>query len=306
VNIGSYQLKPGLACALLGAAALAACGVEPVSNVNTGVTQDALTTENGLSMNGLSMNGLSMNGLSMNGLSTATFSSWFDEDAATRNMVMRYLARCSYPAGQSLTWTSPTTNVTYTWPGVLGLLPGWASGNPMNPVEQQVLTACLAAHANGYGVHVDIAIEGNDATGVPMPIGPTELSDYPIREGAFFGNVVSGVNAMFTCADHGAWGPSISSSRTCALHNGKPGTLSTSCAPIVYVGPCASICQPDPTGSFYDTCTWDGVAYPALATRMRPASQFTCGDGVCQFTESCGTGSTFDSCQADCGVCPVM
>jgi len=29
-----------------------------------------------------------------------------------------------------------------------------------------------------------------------------------------------------------------------------------------------------------------------------------CGDGICQFTESCGNGSSANSCKADCGTCP--
>ena len=40
-----------------------------------------------------------------------------------------------------------------------------------------------------------------------------------------------------------------------------------------------------------------------LATRMRAADTFQCGDGKCQPTESCGLGVTYRDCLLDCGPC---
>ena len=74
------------------------------------------------------------------------------------------------------------------------------------------------------------------------------------------------------------------------------------------MGPCGLICQKDPSGSFYASCgtfvngAWK--TYLPITTRIQSSDIYRCGDGVCQFTEQCGTGTTADSCQADCGACP--
>ena len=42
----------------------------------------------------------------------------------------------------------------------------------------------------------------------------------------------------------------------------------------------------------------------ALTTRIRAQDVNRCGDGVCQFTEKCGSNNSYDSCSSDCGACP--
>jgi hypothetical protein len=256
-------------------------------------------------MNGLAMNGLAMNGLAMNGLATTDFRAWFDADPATASSVMTYVVRCALPARRSLSFTSPTSGLAYTWTGSLGLAPGWASGLPASVAEQQIITACLAAHVNKYGVHVSISVLGQGATGVPIPVGKNELSTYSQREGCFFGNLFAG-EGVSVGLDHEIWSPSTSSARGCAFDIFGIGP-SADCPPIDNVGPCWLSCKPDPTGTSYTSCgrwvngTWK--SYLPITTRLLPADVYTCGDGTCQFTERCGTGTTADSCLADCGVC---
>ena len=76
------------------------------------------------------------------------------------------------------------------------------------------------------------------------------------------------------------------------------------CPPIYQTSYCSSLCQQDPTDVFYETCTVNGKAYKALTTRISPAEHYSCGDGICQFTESCGSGANWDNCKVDCGLCP--
>jgi len=95
---------------------------------------------NGLSANGLSANGLSANGLTLNGLANPSFASWFANDPAASDMLMRYLVRCAVPAGQIRSFTDPGTGTHYSWPGNLGLAPSWASGTPANLTEQKIIT----------------------------------------------------------------------------------------------------------------------------------------------------------------------
>jgi len=299
------------ALALSMAFALAACGPGDTAGA-LGVTGSRLSVANGLTPNGLGRNGLGRNGLGRNGLGrnglgrngllSADFQAWFDEDPATSASVMTYLVRCAVPAGQSLSFTSATSGITYAWTGSLGLAPGWASGLAATVAEEQVITGCLAAHVNKYGVQVYISLLGLGATGVPIPIGKKELSTYAQREGCFFGNLFEDEGA-YVGLDHEIWDRSYSSARACAFDVLGVGP-SADCPPVNNVGSCSWICKADPTGTFYTSCgtfvngAWK--SYLPITTRILPADVYRCGDGTCQFTEACGTGTTADSCQADC------
>jgi hypothetical protein len=315
VTCHNEMTRIGLALAL--ASVMAGCGTGDTPPA-VGVAGSALSEANGLSPNGLSRNGLSRNGLSRNGLSrnglsrngllSAEFQSWFAVDPATSAAVMTYVVRCAAPAGQSYSFTSPTTGVTYTWSGSLGLAPGWASGLEATVAEEQVITACLAAHVNKYGRQVVISVLGQGATGVPIPTGKNELPTYSQREGCFFGNFFED-EGVFVGLDHQIWDHSYSSARACAFDIFGVGP-SADCPPVNNVGPCWLLCKADPTGTYYTSCgVWVNGAwksYLPITTRILPADVYRCGDGTCQFTEQCGTGTTADSCQADCGVCPTI
>ena len=288
---------------LLSLILLAGCVAD--GDLQTGTSDEALASSNGLSLNGLSLNGTSLNGLSLNGLdlglATSSFASWFHADPANRALQMQYVVKCAKPAGVTVTWTDPATHTVYSWPGGLGLAPTW-SNRAMTVAEQQVLSACMAAHANKYGVHVPIAVEGQAADGTMIARAANELTDYSSREAAFFGNTVSGDGA-YVCLAHLSADASVSSARACALDMAPKGP-STTCPPLIFAGACSAICTPDATKTFYTSCTVGTKTYRPLATRLQPSSIYRCGDGVCQFTAHCGSGPSYDSCKADCGLCP--
>jgi hypothetical protein len=254
---------------------------------------------NGLANNGLANNGLANNGLANDGLATTAFSTWFGNDVAYANMVMTYLVRCAHPNGSSLSYTYKSK--TYTWYGLLGLAPGWSSGKPATEPEQQVITACMASLANKFAKSVPISLQGRSVTGAAIPVGATEFTDYPVREGCFFGNFFSN-EGVFAGLDHTPYNDQYSTARACAFDKQLDGS-SVACPPIYQTGFCKSVCVPDATGSFWETCTWNEKIFRTITTRLQNSSIYKCGDGVCQFTESCGMGNTFDSCLADCGAC---
>ncbi|QSQ20335.1 hypothetical protein JY651_34475 [Pyxidicoccus parkwayensis] len=265
-------------------------------------TDNGLST-NGLSTNGLSTNGLSTNGLSTNGLSTNGFKNWFNQDPATADAVMEYIVRCALPAGQTRTFTSTVTGVTYTWPGALGLAPGWTNGSAASTLEQEVVSACLAAHANKYGVHIPISVLGRTAQGAAIPYTSSELTTFSEKEACFFGNLFDG-SGIYAANDGGYLTAKESTARACGLTS-SPTT--SECPPIVHVGACSTLCDRAYSGKdtlpYYTTCTYNGHAYQAITTRIRPQEIYKCGDGTCQLTEHCGTGTTYDSCKSDCGTC---
>jgi hypothetical protein len=300
-----------LLSALFWLASLAGCGTsEPLEATEPdqpGQRAQALCDGNGLSYNGLSYNGLSYNGLSYNGLSynglaNSDFTGWFQGDPELADQVMLYTVRCALPAGEKLTYTDPQSSRSYTWDGSLGLAPGWASGAAPTAQEQQLISACLLAHTNKYLQHVAISVQGRDANGREIPTSSSELSEFSRREGCFFGNLFNG-EGLYVGLDRGAFSLRESTSRACALMS-SAGSSTSNCPPAVHLDSCATYCTLDSSLSYYKTCTLNGVSYLPLTTRLRPQDVFTCGDGVCQISESCGTSYQYYNCAADCGACP--
>ncbi len=263
--------------------------------------EDNGLSTNGLSTNGLSTNGLSTNGLSTNGLSSSAFSSWFSQAPEQRTQLMMYLVRCAVPEGQVRTYTDPNTGVSYTWAGRLGLARNWISGQPATELEEQVISACLAAHANPYGMKVGFSLLGLSAEGEPLSYTAQELADYNVREACFFGNLFRG-QGLYAGNDVTQLDSSKSSNRGCGLSKVSSGS-NPHCPAIARVGTCdAAHCVPDATGTYYTQCTVNGVSYRPVTTRLHATALNTCGDGICQVSEKCGLGTTADNC-SDCGAC---
>lgn len=255
---------------------------------------------NGLSTNGLSTNGLSTNGLSTNGLATKEFIAWFNRSPALSVAVMGYLVRCAMADGQVLTYVNPVTGHRYRWKGDLGLAPHWSLGQLPSVPEQQVVSACLAAHVNKFGLHVPLSVLGQSAQGQPVPFTAGELAWFSQREACFFGNLFSG-EGVYAANDRPLLSASESTSRACGLSSQAQGS---DCAPLVHVGFCSDFCTLDASGTYYTQCTYQGTSFLPITTRIQPQEIFQCGDGVCQLTERCGSESTAQSCGADCGACP--
>jgi hypothetical protein len=256
---------------------------------------------NGISLNGISLNGISLNGISLNGLASVSFSTWLAQDAEQNTLVMKYLVKCAVPAGQSRIFVDPSTGATHTWEGLLGLAPGWASGHAPTQAEQQLVSACLAAHTNKYGMHVPLSVLGRTAQQQSIPYTAEELQSFPRREGCFFGNLFQN-EGVFAGTDGAYLNDDESSPRACGLTTPQ-NAESSQCNPIEHVGSCESLCTLDPSGVFYTECTYNGRTYLPITTRIRSEDVYSCGDGVCQFTESCGAGNRADSCLSDCGLC---
>lgn len=224
---------------------------------------------NGLSLNGLSLNGLSVNGLSLNGLSSAAFIQWFTQDPASADMLMTYVVRCAVPTGQTRSYTHAATHRNYTWSGGLGLAPDWANGNPANYNEQQIVTACLLAHVNRYARHVNISVLGWNAWGNAIPYTLGELTAYPVREACFFGNLFT-PNSLFFGVDRPINNEGEYLTRACGALGSGPGS-SNQCAPMRFVGRCSNVCTIGLEPWIYTNCTFNGVSYRPITTRMKQA-----------------------------------
>ena len=145
---------------------------------------------------------------------------------------------------------------------------GWASGAPANIAEQQVITACLMAHVNRYGLSIPISLLGRDAQGALIPFTQHELETYPVREACFFGNLFN-QQGLFFGVDRHVTDEAQYLTRACAGMEDADGCPGTPCEPLRFVGGCSQSCAPDSTGPFYSLCARNGVIYRAITTRMR-------------------------------------
>jgi hypothetical protein len=309
----AIQVARGLGMAALLSAGIG-CGVATVPEEPTlALSSQALEDPNGLATNGLATNGLATNGLATNGLATnglatnGAFASWLNEDPEVRAELMKYVIACAVPSGQVRTYTHQATGVTYTWSGQLGLTPQWAEGHSATEVEEQLVSACLAAHANPYGLHVNFSLLGRNALGSEIGFTPQELASYSVRESCFFGNLFRN-QGLYAGNDRNSLEHDESTVRGCGLSRTLIG-INPDCAPILRIGSCEhSLCTLDPSGLYYTQCKVGGRTYRPVTTRIQPTDIHVCGDGVCQVTEECGRGRgqarTPDNCGVDCGRCP--
>ena len=103
---------------------------------------------------------------------------------------MHYLVGCALKPGQVVKYEDKLLGGTYDnmWEGDIGLCPRWETDKPTEECKQ-VVSACLLARVNAFDLTVQLSLRGHDGDGNPIPLGPTEQTDFPWREGAFYGDV---------------------------------------------------------------------------------------------------------------------
>jgi hypothetical protein len=259
--------------------------------MTNGIMTNGIMT-NGIMTNGLApgyagTNGLATGGLTPAGLDTAAFHEWFAKSTTYSDMVMRYVVKCALPLDATLAYESD--GASYAWPGGLGLAPRWAAGEAIGADEQELVSACLAAHTNGLGRHVTISVRGYKADGTTIEVTPEEDAGWRFHEACFIGNLFDGAGVGIGL-EPDSLQSDVSTPRGCAAEFGIPGD----CSPMVHVGMCSDLCTLGEDGKTYGTCTVNGRAYRAIQVFLQDSDVYRCGDGVCQFTESA------ESCPADC------
>jgi hypothetical protein len=142
---------------------------------------------------------------------------------------------------------------TRRFPGWLNGAPDWATG-PCDLGCQQLVTSCILARTNVYGITVDILFLGERYPGADQ-----ELMDYfPTREGAFYGNYFVTPFEIHTCVGDGV-DPLHRAFRTCTHednaclieHVGACGTFDGQKQEAVAHGVCDGL---DPSGRWYVGC----------------------------------------------------
>ena len=252
------------------------CAQEPP----TGAAAEAALNANALNANALNANALNANALSPGGLGVAPLDPLALDPGARRALqdpgsagdlsreLLRYSVSCALGAGQSFdfTWTAADGTVNAeSYPGLLGLAPGWATA-PLDPAGQQWVSACLASRVNAEGVSVQLSSRG---TSPQLATTADERATFRVREAAFFGNLFTSDPVVYACYDVLTMTAAQLKHRVCAqpqLLDLTLGSLSLGydCGPIEVLGPCAQIlglltlgpcASHDPTDRYWYNCS---------------------------------------------------
>ncbi|CAN5853865.1 hypothetical protein BH11MYX3_BH11MYX3_10500 [soil metagenome] len=250
--------------ALCVAALAGACVGELGDELGMSETQDALTSTNRLSSNRLSSNRLSSNRLSSNRLSSNSLEVQGLAATESGREVLSYIVGCALPIGQSL--TIAVAGVTYTYPGWIGLAPGWATRVP-TVSERRWVTSCLLSRTNVNGVPVNISMR-NDSN-LSLVTSAAERALYTQAEGSFYGDLFATVPVTYACSNRG-WSQLSGPFRACAL---SPDGHTTDCG-FTYTGSCASTTCTDKTAPF-GGCKGGATVYSEVVTIFLTPSQQT-------------------------------
>ena len=129
--------------------------------------------------------------------------------------------------------------------GGLGLAPDW-SDRPLTQAEQELVSACVLARVNAFGVPVRISLRALDMNHPPPALAVTEdeKRTYPLFEGAFFGNIFARPPQMFACSGQATPRDLQQLERVCTLPTHGDETVCT----FVLTGPCPSVGAPHARG----------------------------------------------------------
>ena len=205
---------------------------------------EALTT-NALTTNALTTNALTTNALTTNALTTNALTTNGLVETDEGRELLTYIARCSLRAGDSVSVV--VDGREYEFPGSLGLAPDWTR-EALGAKQKELLSACLLAHVNLFGVSVPLSVRSAKY----LATGEDEASRFLSYEATFYGDLFSKSGGMFVCGGDAA--PSFEVTypnhdttagdrllRRCADPTEDDATR-TECG-FTYVGSCDEVCD---------------------------------------------------------------
>jgi hypothetical protein len=290
----------GLTCAVL--AACAAPDDTSSTSPKTIVGENRLNF-NRLALNRLALNRLALNRLALNrlALNRLALNGTTELDMTEEGReVLKYVAQCALRDGDVL--VAEHEGVTYEFPGLLGLAPQWEDA-PLQQGDQRMLSACLLAHVNAFGVSVPISLRDQGS----LPSSPDERIQYSVYEGTFFGQVFEdGELKVYSCQG------SVS---TAALEHSEDRALRVctdgtgECA-IVPVGRCLDVCEQRHPDEGWVDCWANGVRYRETVSVYLFADDpdgknQRCTTRTCKMNSAIGNAAILDcngkdKCDVDC------
>ena len=117
--------------------------------------------------------------------------------SAENRTLISYLASCALP--ETMVLRAEIGNETVTFPGSLGLAPGWVE-RALTPSEQRWVSACMLARTNHFGHTMRISMRATDPPVDGLTATAEEEQEFPLFEGGFFGNLFAEAPVAFACA----------------------------------------------------------------------------------------------------------
>jgi hypothetical protein len=149
---------------------------------------------------------------------------------------LNYTVSCALNSNQSV--TIQLGEQTVVLEGSLGLAQSWARRG-IDAADQEAVSACLAARLNFFGVQVQISIRGRGLE----PPSADEIAEYPLQEGAFWGNIFAEEPELFACTNRANVQNSYANLRFCSTGFPVPDGSTISCGPLRNVGSCSARCE---------------------------------------------------------------
>jgi hypothetical protein len=248
-------------------------GDQKVGAVESELLTANLLTANLLTANLLTANLLTANLLTANALASSSLAgpvqAALQDPALGANdrTLFHYIATCALDSTQSITytWSDADGPHTVTEAGQVGLARSWATG-PLNLQGQELVSGCVAARVNHFGVSVHLSARAL----VPYLLANTtdaELEAYPYVEGAFWGNMFSPTQSLYACYDTENAAHSLAAQRACATGYVDESGVLQGCGPIALTGSCSRQCAGfDSDNQLYVNC---GGTHDALTIALQ-------------------------------------
>lgn len=109
---------------------------------------------------------------------------------------LHYLVTCALP--QHIVLYAQHGAERFTFPGKMGLAPGWLT-RPMRPQEERWVSACMLAMVNYFDKHVAVSLRAEPPPAPFFQPSAEEKRRFALFEGGFFGNLFLPHPVAYVC-----------------------------------------------------------------------------------------------------------
>jgi hypothetical protein len=250
--------------------ALGACmgdgGSEPAGDGDAAldIVRPSVSGSNRLALNRLALNRLALNRLALNSLALGKLAMteldvthWQLADSPellgteAGREVLKYVVQCALDPEDIMVGTSGGQR--YEFPGLLGLTPQWRNRH-LRDEEQELVSACLLAHVNAFGMPIPISLRAYRV----LSATDEERRDYPVYEGTFFGQIFEdGMTRAYSCQGS-ATEAAMAHSEDRAMRVCTNGT--DDCG-IISAGRCRDVCETRTDDMGWSNCRAESKRY---------------------------------------------
>lgn len=170
--------------------------------------------------------------------------------------LLSYAIGCALPSGAQVSAEDGSH-----FKGALGLAPQWTD-RALAPAERRWLSACLLARTNLFGTHVVISMRG-ERPSLSGSVTREEERDYPLEEGAFFGDLWRQPSRAYVCVGSGNEAALDRVKRVCTESSDVAGL--SRCG-FEIAGRCEDVCEHRGSDGAHRRCRGGDTTYKEVIT----------------------------------------